>query len=338
LSHFGRDAAPSTSSASGALVISLDFELYWGVRDKRSFEDYREHLLGVHEVVPRLLSLFSNYGIHATWAVVGMLLLDDYEELLRYRPERLPRYHRAELDPYSYADRTKWTPDLLPLHFAPGLVRAVHGTPHQEVGCHTFSHYYCLEEPEDLESFESDLVAAKRVSLEKLGVAIESLVFPRNQYSARHLAVAARHGILAVRGNPDSWLWQPRAEFEQRAILRAGRLLDAYLPLPRLGRSRSDAGCADLTDVRASRFLRPWSARLSALEPVKVRRICAELREAGRTGGIYHLWWHPHNFGREPARNLAGLAEILDTFAELSASHGMQSWTMAEAARSARLQ
>src|SRR4051794_24900749 len=51
----------------GRLVVSLDFELYWGVRDQRSIADYRANLLGVRDVVPRLLELFERHGIRVTW-------------------------------------------------------------------------------------------------------------------------------------------------------------------------------------------------------------------------------------------------------------------------------
>ena len=35
----------------GALVISLDFELLWGVRDKRTIADYGPNILGVRKAV-----------------------------------------------------------------------------------------------------------------------------------------------------------------------------------------------------------------------------------------------------------------------------------------------
>ena len=54
-------------------TISLDFELYWGVRDKRSVGAYKDHLLGVQRAVPELLGLFEKNGVHATWATVGFL-------------------------------------------------------------------------------------------------------------------------------------------------------------------------------------------------------------------------------------------------------------------------
>ena len=33
----------------GALVISLDYEKYWGMRDKKSIDAYRQNLEGVDE-------------------------------------------------------------------------------------------------------------------------------------------------------------------------------------------------------------------------------------------------------------------------------------------------
>jgi GAF domain-containing protein len=43
----------------GIFTISLDFELYWGVRDKVDLEAYRGSLLGAREAIPRLLDLFA---------------------------------------------------------------------------------------------------------------------------------------------------------------------------------------------------------------------------------------------------------------------------------------
>jgi hypothetical protein len=63
--------------SSGILVISLDFELYWGVRDVFALEEYASNLLGVRKVVPAVLQLFDQYGIHATWATVGFLFSED---------------------------------------------------------------------------------------------------------------------------------------------------------------------------------------------------------------------------------------------------------------------
>jgi hypothetical protein len=59
----------------GALVISLDFELLWGVRDLYPADGgtYRANLLGARTAIPKLLQLFEEFEIAATWATVGML-------------------------------------------------------------------------------------------------------------------------------------------------------------------------------------------------------------------------------------------------------------------------
>ena len=85
-------------------------------------------------------------------------------------------------------------------------------------------------------------------------------------------------------------------------------------------------------NIRASRFLRPWSRPLRHLEGLRLRRIRRELTGASRRGWIYHLWWHPHNFGSDLAENLSFLESILRHFDALRRSSGMESLTMSECA------
>jgi peptidoglycan/xylan/chitin deacetylase (PgdA/CDA1 family) len=314
------------------LVISLDFELYWGVRDRRTLASYRENLEGVHEAVPALLALFEGRGIHATWATVGFVCLDSFDEVLDRAPTLRPGYRRRELCPYIYVEEQRTRSRGDKCHFAPELVRRIAATPHQEIGTHTLSHFCCLEDPGDVAAFEADLAAAIAVARDKLGLAVTSLVFPRNQLSPAHVATAERAGITAVRGNPASRLYAPRRDGDETLWRRGGRFLDAYVPVSRrlsrpLGR---DGG---VVDVPATRFLRPWSPRLRRLEALRVRRIQSEIRAAAGRGDVYHLWWHPHNFGVHLAENLAVLEAVLDTFEELRAAARMQSLHMGEAAR-----
>ena len=53
---------------------------------------------------------------------------------------------------------------------------------------------------------------------------------------------------------------------------------------------------------------------------------------AARSGSIFHLWWHPHNFGRDTNANLDFLSRLLAHYGELNDRFGMRSATMAEAA------
>ena len=91
-----------TEQNKGIFTVSLDFELYWGIRDKRSIEQYKHNLQGVRKAVPEMLRLFSDNDIHATWATVGFIFFNDADDLNRNIPKLLPTYHREELSPYKY--------------------------------------------------------------------------------------------------------------------------------------------------------------------------------------------------------------------------------------------
>jgi peptidoglycan/xylan/chitin deacetylase (PgdA/CDA1 family) len=313
----------------GALVVSLDFELYWGVRDVVSLSSYRDALLGVRDAIPAILSAFARRDVHATWATVGMLLCRDKRELLELAPARRPRYEDPRLDPYRLEDVGTDERDD-PFHFGRSLAQRILDTPGQELGTHTFSHFYCLEAGQTVEDFEADLDAASRIA-ERMKVTLRSVVFPRNQVNVAYFPALLRRGIGVFRSNGTHWAYRA-ATFPEPLAKRATRLADAYLPIsgPRVGEATRDG--SGMIDVPASMLLRPWSRRLRHAEPLRLRRITSAMRRAARDGGLFHLWWHPHNFGRNLRENLAALDAVLTVFESLRESHGMSSLTMAEAA------
>jgi peptidoglycan/xylan/chitin deacetylase (PgdA/CDA1 family) len=313
-------------------VISLDFELHWGVRDHQpTTGPYRHNLLGAREAIPRMLDAFARHGVAATWAIVGFLFAESRDELLAYAPAERPTYDEAKYDPYREPLGRDEVDD--PLHFAPSLVRRVAETPRQEVASHTYSHYFCLEQGQTLEQFRADLTAAKRIAAAK-GYDVQSLVLPRNQINPAYFRAVREAGFRCVRGHERSWLYRPCARGRERLARRAGRLADAYLDLSGphetpWTRLRAEGG---LVDVPSSRFLRPYSARFARLEPVRLARVEAAMGAAARRGAIFHLWWHPHNFGSRPRENLAGLERVLRHYVRLRDEFGMRSLTMGEVA------
>ena len=66
---------------NGAFVISLDFELMWGVRDKKGIDQYGENILGVRKAIPALLKLFEEFEINCTFSTVGFLFFEDSKNL-----------------------------------------------------------------------------------------------------------------------------------------------------------------------------------------------------------------------------------------------------------------
>ena len=65
----------------GIFTVSLDFELYWGMRDAVSIEKYTDNMNGVPDAIDKVLKSFHKYEVHATWAIVGFLYFSSLEEL-----------------------------------------------------------------------------------------------------------------------------------------------------------------------------------------------------------------------------------------------------------------
>lgn len=325
-------SAQSNSVAGGAFVISLDFELHWGVRDSKTLSDYRANLIGSREVIPRMLELFASFGVHATWATVGFLFCESRDELLASLPEQRPQYSNARLSPYDSLHELGHGERDDPIHFAPSIVWQIRQCPGQEVASHTFSHYYCLEPGQDVEAFRADLEAAKNVAARR-GIRLKSIVFPRNQMNAEYLRSCREAGFIAYRGNEQSELYKPRRSQEQRFGVRALRLADAYVKLsPEASFVIDSPDCNVPVNIPSSRFLRPCSQGLRALEPLRFRRIATEMTEAARRRRVYHLWWHPHNFGIHQEQNLSFCTKILQHFRRLQEDYGMESASMEELA------
>jgi peptidoglycan/xylan/chitin deacetylase (PgdA/CDA1 family) len=321
----------------GALVVSLDFEQRWGMRDAPGNGNGHAHLANAGAVVRGMLDLFEEFDVAATWATVGFLFARDKRELERFAPPRpaRPAYANPALDPYAEPVGEDETAD--PLHFAPSVIDAIRRRPRQEIATHTFSHYYCLEPGQDRATFAADLASAVAIARAS-GIRLRSIVFPRNQRNPAYDDLLVAHGVRCYRGNAAGWMYRAAARRGGRWAARGARWLDAYVdvagphttPWTRVLRS------GGLCDVPASFFVRPYAPRSRALEPLRLRRIVASLERAARTREIVHLWWHPHNFASHTAENLAFLRGVLAGFARLRAREGMCSLTMAEVASAVR--
>ncbi|MET0157482.1 MAG: hypothetical protein ABW197_05830 [Methyloceanibacter sp.] len=57
-----------------------------------------------------------------------------------------------------------------------------------------------------------------------------------------------------------------------------------------------------------------------------------QMTAAAKTNTLFHLWWHPHNFGADPEANLVFLRQILNRYAILRDRFGMRSLNMSEVA------
>lgn len=306
----------------------------WGVFDERKIEDYGSNILEVRRIVPRLLAMFHEFNIQATFATVGILFADQKNKLSNFIPKVTPEFKDASLSPYTKQIKLIGNNELEDqYHYAYSIIELIESYEVHEIGTHTFCHYYCLEEGATIESFKADLDAAIRIA-ESIGIVITSIVFPRNQFNPEYLEVCYELGIIAYRGNARHSIYKGRGKNDDKSYLRALRLLDAYINI-------STNNCYNLNNLKteypinipASRFLRPYLKPLKFLESIRLKRILNEMTYAAKEGLLYHLWWHPHNFGSATEQNFSFLEKILNHYKRLNEINKFESITMSNLAR-----
>jgi peptidoglycan/xylan/chitin deacetylase (PgdA/CDA1 family) len=317
---------------SGIFTISLDFELHWGVFDKKDRMARKACYQNTLQLIKPMLDMFTQYGVHVTWATVGSLFAKDEAEWKALKPTIEPSYGNAVYSAYKWAEENGLAAEHTWAHFAPEEVQAILQYPGQELGTHTFSHYYCMEPQTTPEAFAADLRAAKKAA-EKFGVNPISLVFPRNQFNTDYLKICYAEGIRAVRSNPNNWFWTPVANEGNSLMRKIFRTGDGYMQMGNRTSyplSSIQAASGEPLQLPASRLLRSWSPKYGFTNTLRMRRLLQEMTDAAKRKECYHLWWHPENFGDYPKENMEDLKTILQHYQWCQQQFGMESWNMGE--------
>jgi len=308
---------------SGKFIISLDFELHWGGAEKWNLKEKENYFLGGRKAVVETLRLFQTNEIRATWATVGFLFAKNKDQLLNFSPLEKPSYKNEMISSYHYFDQVGNDENDDPFHFAPTLIEEILATPGQELASHTFSHYYCLEEGQNIYQFKEDLEAAQALAKENFNAQLKTLVFPRNQYNKDYLKVVKNIGIQTVRSNPDTWFWKN----DYGKLTPLIRAADTLFPVSKNLSFHLNKN-SDILEIPASRFFRPYQQKEKSIQFLKLKRIKNEMTYAARNNKVYHLWWHPHNFGNDLEKNLKQLEEIIKHYQNLKLNFNFESLNM----------
>ena len=234
------------------------------------------------------------------------------------------------MSPYNNGYITKIKKKDESLYFAPVSIKKLKESGNIEVATHTFCHYYCWEKGQTIEEFKEDIECAINAA-RKHNVDLKSIIFPRNEVTDDYLRVCSDFGITSYRGNPKHFFNKQKNKVA-RIIQRVLRIADTYINISGHNTYSIDEldineGCVN---VPASRFLRPYSKKLSLLDGLRFRRIKKDIRYAAKHNQLYHLWWHPHNFGNHINENMLFLEKILNEYSHCHAKYGMRSYTMHE--------
>ena len=315
-------------SKLGYFVISLDFELQYGIEDKRYIKDYKHNILGGRNAIEKMLLLFKKYEIHATWAVVGMMFNESLTEWNLNRPKHIPKYRKPIQSIYDHMERMGEDEVSDPFHYGLSLISKIMRTPNQEIASHTYSHFYCNEYGARADEFLEDIKKAVEITEKKSGEKAKSIVFPRNQINKEFIELLKSQNIRIYRGCQKNILYNKSSD---NIFIRGMRLIDAYTGISGYKSYPVEELYEEgMCNVKASAMFRPYNSKISFFERLKVNTIKRAMLHAAQNGEIYHLWWHPHNMGNNTDENMRQLQEILHYFNYLNKTYGMKSSTMRE--------
>jgi peptidoglycan/xylan/chitin deacetylase (PgdA/CDA1 family) len=260
-----------------------------------------------------MLRMLSERQLPATWATVGAMSADGWDEYFRTAPAA-PGYRNTRLrvtEQWSHADPAGT------YHFCPELVGAVASDPLQELGSHSYSHVYFREPGVRGEDFLGDMRAVEDSFRAKFGTTPVSLVYPANQCAFEELL--DQTSIRIWRASEPGWCHDATSEATNGALARACRLGEASSPWVR------HASPPSAHALRASLFVRfGLPLPLWRLHMERLRSELAHLQH----DQVFHCWWHEHNLGPDLRTGLSRLTEVLDTIAAAAATRNVRARSM----------
>jgi hypothetical protein len=322
---------------NGHFILSLDFEKHWGVFDKRSVESYKRNLENVDVVITKLLELADEYDVKLTFATVGFLFAKNKDELIKFSPQNKPTYFNKKRSPYHLIKSIGNSVQDDPFHYALPSIEKIKANGNHEISTHTFCHYYCHEVGQTVQQFEDDLKSSIAIA-ESKDIKIESIVFPRNMIRSdketdkQYLNACYKHQIKSYRGKEKAFFQNIYTTkfYKNWYLFKIMRLIDSYFNISSHNTHKVELLYKNDSPLNlpSSRFLRPYSKTLSFLEPLKIRRINKAMEFAAKHNEMFHLWFHPHNFGTDTKENFLNLESIFKKYKALNVQYNFESETM----------
>jgi peptidoglycan/xylan/chitin deacetylase (PgdA/CDA1 family) len=298
----------------GVFTISIDFELIWGTLDLFGPDRFRRACeIERKEVIDRLLELFVEFEVPATWCVLGHLFLRECSlENGSKHPEIVRPAHSWHTNDWFDHD-PGGVEGNNSVFLGRSLVEKILAckTP-QEIGGHSFSHVIFGDPGCSGETAKSELAASVEAAGD-MGIEMRSFAFPRNEVG--HLDVIKEFGFECYRGPEQNWY---ESKSWPAAVKRLCHLWDVITAAPpRVVLPEVTDG---LWNIPGSMVYFPMHG-LRRFIPVSTRvaRAVKGLEAASRRKRVFHLWFHPTNLADRADAMFGGLRRILGHASELRA-------------------
>jgi len=310
----------------GVFIVSVDTELAWGCTSLRDLATCIPRLKQTRSAISVILRMCERYQMAFTWAVVGGLLLDpDNKGIgLDSIPLHNPQTRTCCTNHHDISS------DGAYMWYGRDIVDAIRNCRvTQEIGCHSFSHISYDEGNCSIAAAASDLEHC-HTAFQALGLTCKAFVYPFNRVG--HLALLPHHGFICYRG-PELHT-HVRPHF-LTPLLKACRLLCRLFAGPPA--LRPTLKYKELVNIQASMLFRVpeisnpklWRTILD----FQVTSAKQGLSNATRTGKVFHLWFHPFQFGHRTREMLGALDEVLSSASRLRSDNKLEILTMGQMAQ-----
>jgi hypothetical protein len=303
----------------GHFLFSIDTELAWGFFD--GLDARRFSAEGERKTIGRLLDILDEFNIRATWAVVGAMMADGYEDdnaaLFEDWQEKYPAFHALVRNnsPLLYGL------DILE------MLRARGGR--HEIAFHGFTHRLLderyMREQEARAEIEKWLLVARRH-----GIAGRSVTYPRSRIG--FLNLLREYGFLCYRGDtllPGFYRLPVVGKVPRRLQYYLAAAMSPQVYDPVVSRS-------GLVNLPASFWLFGFNRRLERflgrlnLDNLRFFGLVNGIKKAARQNKTIHVFAHPYEF--ESPQDFEKLRFVLRHVAVEVERGALRSVTMADLA------
>jgi hypothetical protein len=266
------------------VVISLDLELSWGTFDLSCDEEMMHMARWTHNIgVPNLLNHLTHNGISASWAVVGAMMRSSLPDV-----SALPEVHYPHFSkPWFSCVPVNANESTHPEWFGASLVEMIRNAkPKQEIGFHSFSHAPFGWPGMTRERAIAEFRYCAQIARE-FGLSTACFIFPRN--SVAYLDDLRAAGFTCFRDVDD-----PTIRIGNSTLNSISMALADFAGLsPRMVEPLLKNGIVAIPGSLMLRFTHGWRSFIP--DSSRLRRLRKGLERVRRSGGVFHVWFHPEN-------------------------------------------
>jgi peptidoglycan/xylan/chitin deacetylase (PgdA/CDA1 family) len=310
----------TTNLKTGYFLFSLDTELAWGYFDRFRSQMFSNDGRRERFYIERLLDVFDEFNITATWAIVGFLFHEQHGNNL-YPNDWKGKYPLFE-NLYHNKHALLYGADVIETLLSRGN--------RHEIAFHGYVHRILEEGKTSEEQAKAEIQTWLRAAQRK-NIVPQTVIFPRNKIG--HLKLFKEHGFICYRGE------EPTPRIYSRPFLgkpfrRFYYYLATFSALPLYEPEIDQTGLINLPSSRwLFGFNRKWDHALDRLNlhTLRLRKIAQGIARAALEKKIIHIWAHSHEF--QTAKDIEKLRYLLCHVAKYIQAGSMKSVSMAELAR-----